>query len=172
MCSKLVSLDGYVSFEDQYLYQDFNALLAFCNAIWGTSGGSTTCFLSPEVEEQLRDHLWPKKVRCRKIWLLPDVQEVIPPNATKPLGNGMILRMFMKSEYTGDKASQCSRTGLWSSSTIEWSICFDKAVNCWDLIVWSQIFHNEKCHFELAWHMLEAWYAGHPYPGCIICVQW
>jgi hypothetical protein len=38
--------------------------------------------------------------------------EAIPPNAPKPLGKGVTLRMFVDSDHAGDKVSRRSRTGF------------------------------------------------------------
>ena len=41
-----------------------------------------------------------------------DVKEALPPNAPKPLGREVELRMFVDSDHAGDKASRRSRTGF------------------------------------------------------------
>ena len=41
-----------------------------------------------------------------------DVQEAVPPNAPKPLGKEVVLRMFVDSDHAGDKADRRSRTGF------------------------------------------------------------
>ena len=38
--------------------------------------------------------------------------EAVPPNAPKPLGKGVTLRMFVDSDHAGDKVSRRSRTGF------------------------------------------------------------
>ena len=38
--------------------------------------------------------------------------EALLPNALKPLGKGVMLRMFIDSNYAGDKVSRCSRTSF------------------------------------------------------------
>ncbi len=40
------------------------------------------------------------------------MQEAIPPNAPKPRGKGVDLRMFVDSDHTGDKQTRRSRTGF------------------------------------------------------------
>ena len=41
-----------------------------------------------------------------------DVKEAMPPNAPKPLGKEVELRMFVDSDHAGDKATRRSRTGF------------------------------------------------------------
>ena len=41
-----------------------------------------------------------------------DVKESVPPNAPKPLGKEVVLRMFVDSDHAGDKADRRSRTGF------------------------------------------------------------
>ena len=41
-----------------------------------------------------------------------DVKEPIPPNAPKPLGNPVILRLYVDSDHAGDKLIRRSRTGF------------------------------------------------------------
>eukprot|EP00956_Cyclotella_meneghiniana_P019238 scaffold32809_cov47-Cyclotella_meneghiniana.AAC.3 len=47
-------------------------------------------------------------------------EEMIPPNAPKPLGWSVLLRMFVDSDHVGDKVSRRSRTGyvIWANSSI------------------------------------------------------
>ncbi len=51
-------------------------------------------------------------VECDWSDFYPGVSEALPPNAPKPLGKGVTLRMFIDSYHTGDKLSRCSRTGF------------------------------------------------------------
>ena len=41
-----------------------------------------------------------------------DVEEALPPNAPKPLGKHVNLRMFVDSDHAGEKADRRSRTGF------------------------------------------------------------
>ena len=41
-----------------------------------------------------------------------DVKEAMPPNAPKPLGKEVEMRMFVDSDHAGDKATRRSRTGF------------------------------------------------------------
>ena len=41
-----------------------------------------------------------------------DVEEAVPPNAPKPLGKDITLRMFVDSDHAGDKSDRRSRTGF------------------------------------------------------------
>ena len=41
-----------------------------------------------------------------------DVEEALPPNAPKPLGKEVELRLFVDSDHAGDKATRRSRTGF------------------------------------------------------------
>ena len=41
-----------------------------------------------------------------------NVKEAVPPNAPKPLGKEVELRMFVDSDHAGDKATRRSRTGF------------------------------------------------------------
>lgn len=41
-----------------------------------------------------------------------DVEEALPPNAPKPLGREVTLRMFVDSDHAGDKSDRRSRTGF------------------------------------------------------------
>ena len=41
-----------------------------------------------------------------------DVKEAIPPNAPKPLGKEVEIRMFVDSDHAGDKVTRRSRTGF------------------------------------------------------------
>ena len=41
-----------------------------------------------------------------------DVSKALPPNAPKPLGKGVELRLFADSDHAGDKKSRRSRTGF------------------------------------------------------------
>ena len=41
-----------------------------------------------------------------------EVEEPIPPNAPKPLGKAIDLRMFVDSDHVGDKETRRSRTGF------------------------------------------------------------
>ena len=47
-------------------------------------------------------------------------EEMIPPDAPKPLGRSVLLRMFVDSDHAGDKVSRRSRTGyvIWANSSI------------------------------------------------------
>jgi hypothetical protein len=78
-------------------------------------------------------------VECDWSDFYPGVSEALPPNAPKPLGKGVTLRMFVDSNHTGDKVSRRSRTGFviflnygmidWLSkkqSTVETSVFGDK----------------------------------------------
>ena len=52
-----------------------------------------------------------------------DVEEALPPNAPKPLGKEVELRMFVDSDHAGDKATRRSRTGYMifiNMSMIDW----------------------------------------------------
>ena len=51
-------------------------------------------------------------VECGLSDFYTGVEEALPPNATKPLGKGVMLQMFIDSNCTGDKVSQHSRTGF------------------------------------------------------------
>ena len=42
----------------------------------------------------------------------PFIEEALPPNAPKPLGKHVNLRMFVDSDHAGDKADRRSRTGF------------------------------------------------------------
>ena len=48
----------------------------------------------------------------------PGANEALPPNALKPLGKGVMLRMFIDSDHAGEKVSQCSRTRFVIFSTM------------------------------------------------------
>lgn len=41
-----------------------------------------------------------------------DVKEAMPPNAPKPLGKEVELRMFVDLDYAGDKTTRRSRTSF------------------------------------------------------------
>eukprot|EP00956_Cyclotella_meneghiniana_P037436 scaffold138766_cov37-Cyclotella_meneghiniana.AAC.1 len=47
-------------------------------------------------------------------------EEMIPPDAPKPLGKSVLLRMFVDSDHAGNKVSRRSRTGyvIWANSSI------------------------------------------------------
>ncbi len=47
---------------------------------------------------------------CDRSDFYPGASEALPPNAPKLLGKSMMLQMFVDSNHTGDKVSQCSRT--------------------------------------------------------------
>ena len=52
-----------------------------------------------------------------------DVTEAHPPNAPKPLGKGVELRLFVDSDHAGDKVTRRSRTGyivFLQNSPITW----------------------------------------------------
>ena len=52
-----------------------------------------------------------------------DVQEPIPPNAPKPRGKPVDLRLFVDSDHAGDKVTRRSRTGFYifmNNETIVW----------------------------------------------------
>jgi hypothetical protein len=49
-------------------------------------------------------------VECDRSDFYPGASEALPPNAPKLLGKSMMLQMFVDSNHTGDKVSQCSRT--------------------------------------------------------------
>ena len=52
-----------------------------------------------------------------------DVKEAIPPNAPKPRGKGVDLRLFVDSDHAGDKVRRRSRTGFFiflNSAPIAW----------------------------------------------------
>ena len=51
-------------------------------------------------------------VECDWSDFYPGANEALPPNAPKPLGKGVTLRMFVDSNHTGDKVSRRSRTGF------------------------------------------------------------
>ena len=51
-------------------------------------------------------------VECDWSDFYPGASEALPPNAPKPLGNGVMLRMFVDSDHAGDKVSRRSRTGF------------------------------------------------------------
>ena len=41
-----------------------------------------------------------------------DVEEAIPPNTLKPLGNEVDLWLFVDSDHTRDEEMRCSRAGF------------------------------------------------------------
>jgi hypothetical protein len=43
---------------------------------------------------------------------MPGQPTLYPPNAPKPLGKGVTLRLFVDSNHAGDKVSRHSRTGF------------------------------------------------------------
>eukprot|EP00804_Cyclotella_cryptica_P012754 CCRYP_019200-RA/>CCRYP_019200-RA protein AED:0.34 eAED:0.34 QI:343/0/0/1/0/0/2/0/68 len=45
-------------------------------------------------------------------------EEALPPNAPKPLGKGVTLRMFRDSDHAGDKVSRRQEPALSSFSTM------------------------------------------------------
>ena len=47
---------------------------------------------------------------CRAFY--GDIEEALPPNAPKPIGKDVILRMFVDSDHAGDKADRRSRTNF------------------------------------------------------------
>ena len=52
-----------------------------------------------------------------------NVEEALPPNAPKPLGKEVTLRMFADSDHTGNKSDRRSRTGFMISmnmTMIQW----------------------------------------------------
>eukprot|EP00804_Cyclotella_cryptica_P013947 CCRYP_002465-RA/>CCRYP_002465-RA protein AED:0.03 eAED:0.04 QI:0/0/0/0.83/0.6/0.5/6/0/916 len=51
-------------------------------------------------------------VECDLSDFHPGASEALPPNAPKPLGKGVTLRMFVDSNHAGDKVSRRSRTGF------------------------------------------------------------
>eukprot|EP00804_Cyclotella_cryptica_P021205 CCRYP_001503-RD/>CCRYP_001503-RD protein AED:0.33 eAED:0.33 QI:0/-1/0/1/-1/1/1/0/233 len=51
-------------------------------------------------------------VECDWSDFYPGTEEALPPNAPKPLGKGVTLRMFVDSDHAGDKVSRRSRTGF------------------------------------------------------------
>eukprot|EP00804_Cyclotella_cryptica_P015343 CCRYP_007990-RB/>CCRYP_007990-RB protein AED:0.06 eAED:0.01 QI:0/-1/0/1/-1/1/1/0/244 len=51
-------------------------------------------------------------VECDWSDFYPGASEALPPNALKPLGKGVTLRMFVDSDHAGDKVSRRSRTGF------------------------------------------------------------
>eukprot|EP00804_Cyclotella_cryptica_P020326 CCRYP_014066-RA/>CCRYP_014066-RA protein AED:0.16 eAED:0.16 QI:0/0/0/1/1/1/3/0/747 len=51
-------------------------------------------------------------VECDWSDFYPGAEEALPPNAPKPLGKGVTLRMFVDSDHAGDKVSRRSRTGF------------------------------------------------------------
>jgi hypothetical protein len=51
-------------------------------------------------------------VECDWSDFYPGASEALPPNAPKPLGKGVTLRMFVDSDHAGDKVSRGSRTGF------------------------------------------------------------
>ena len=51
-------------------------------------------------------------IECDWSDFYPGVVEALLPNAPKPLGKGVMLRMFVDSDRTSDKVSRRSRTGF------------------------------------------------------------
>ena len=49
----------------------------------------------------------------RKDWdrFYGNVKEPLPPNAPKPLGNPVVLRIYVDADHAGDKLTRRSRTG-------------------------------------------------------------
>ena len=51
-------------------------------------------------------------VECDWSDFYPGAEEALLPNTPKPLGKGVMLRIFVDSNHAGDKVSRCSRTGF------------------------------------------------------------
>jgi hypothetical protein len=51
-------------------------------------------------------------VECDWSDFYPGASKALPPNAPKPLGKGVTLRMFVDSNHASDKVSRCSRTSI------------------------------------------------------------
>ena len=63
-------------------------------------------------------------VECDWSDFYPGASEALPPNALKPLGKGVMLRMFVDSNHAGDKVSRCYLSQLWHDR-----LAFEEAVN-------------------------------------------
>ena len=53
--------------------------------------------------------------RDREDWkaFYGDVEEALPPNAPKPHGESIVIRMFVDSDHSGNMKDRRSRTGVW-----------------------------------------------------------
>ncbi len=51
-------------------------------------------------------------VECDWSNFYPGAEEVMLPNATKPLGKSVMLEMFVDSNHPDNKVSQCLRTSF------------------------------------------------------------
>lgn len=50
-------------------------------------------------------------IRCNWEDMYPDAKELIPPDAPKPQGKDVDLRLFVDSDHAGDSVNRRSRTG-------------------------------------------------------------
>ena len=64
--------------------------------------GSNSRFIFDPMEPNVGDSDF---VECDWSDFYPGVEEALPPNAPKPLGKGVMLRMFVDSDHAGDKVS-------------------------------------------------------------------
>ena len=62
-------------------------------------------------------------IECDWKGFYEDATEAIPPNAPRPLGKGVTIRMYVDSDHAGDKTIRRSRTGFvifLQSAMIDW----------------------------------------------------
>jgi hypothetical protein len=66
-------------------------------------------------------------VECDWSDFYPGASEALPCNAPKPLGKGVMLRMFVDSDHAGDKVHDAQEPYLSSFSTMAWSVGFPRS---------------------------------------------
>ena len=101
----------------RYSYQSFHAVFSPCHAMQGTPGMCTAhnellvqeCLVFdptyPDISwSDFKHHDWEEFYGL--------VAEAIPPDAPKPLGKEIDIRMFVDSDHAGDKTNRRSQTGF------------------------------------------------------------